>query len=244
MTMETDRNTKINSCATSDLLSQNVTIVYASVYALFLIIVSAYSFNFLMKYETKFINSSCAKRLKIWFMDTWKRRKCYIPILAHIFDQVTDITVAIQFYELATRNGQSDNQWLKCNGLNIWYLFILTILSMTIYRLISSFLIFKITKSFGRFLSQMADVELLRALYVNYLCDSIEPCDPQRYITTLEATLESSPQTLIQLIYLVKTGSFTSSYVVVISFVSSLLCIVFKLISDDKSIVIKQAKSS
>eukprot|EP01083_Nonionella_stella_P249697 863118_1 len=116
---------------------------------------------------------------------------------------------------------------------------------MAIYRLISSYLIYKATKgSIGRFLLQMLDCELLRALYINYLCDNTEPCSPQRWITALEAALESTPQALIQMIYLIKTNTFTSSWLVVVSLVSSLWSITSKLVSDDKSTVVKRAKQA
>eukprot|EP01084_Bolivina_argentea_P278896 476674_1 len=230
-------------CSTTSLLPRIVTITYGTVYGLFAILVSIYSFNFLMKYHKTFMNASLMKKFKIWIMDTWRRKGCYIPIIAHIFDQITDVSVAIQFYLLA-RDKSDDGEWTDCNGLNIYYLFILTVLSMTIYRLFSSYLIYKETKSWIRFISQMLDMELLRTLYINYLCNKLSPCDPQRWITTIEATLESSPQALIQLIYLVKTDTFTSSPLVLISFLSSLLCIVSKLVSDDKTIVVAQAKQA
>ena len=145
-------------CSTSSILPRIVTIIYGSIYAIFFIVVSVYSFNFLMKYDNKFIQSSCMKKFKIWAIDSWKRKKCYIPIIAHIFDQITDIAVAIQFYQLA-QDKQDDEEWIDCKGLNIWYLFILTVLSMVLYRLISSFLIYQTTKSWTRFLYQLFDLE-------------------------------------------------------------------------------------
>eukprot|EP01084_Bolivina_argentea_P176401 305279_1 len=132
-------------CSTSSKLSRHVTIVYGVMYSSLLIIVSIYSFHFLMKYNEKFANSSRIKRFKMWFKDVWKRRSCYVPIVAHIFDQITDVSVAIQFYILSQQ--KSDNDWCQCNGLNVWYLFILTLLSMAIYRAVSAYLIYIATKS-------------------------------------------------------------------------------------------------
>ena len=86
------------------------------------------------------------------------------------------------------------------------------------------------------------DIELFRALYINYLANKTEPCDPQRFITAIEASLESAPQALIQMIYLVKTNSFNSSIIVLVSFLSSVWSIITKLVSDDKVIVVEKAK--
>eukprot|EP01083_Nonionella_stella_P184657 671279_1 len=187
-------------------------------YGVLLTVVSVHSFRFLMKFNQKFAKKSTCARFRMWIRDVWQRRRCYIPLLTHLFDQVTDISVAIQFWDLAET--KSANDWEACNGLNMWYLAILTILSMAIYRLLSSYLIYKATKgSLGRFVLQMLDCELFRALYINYLCDNTEPCSPQRWITALEAALESTPQALIQMIYLIKTNTFTSSWLVVVSLV-------------------------
>eukprot|EP01083_Nonionella_stella_P273475 927671_1 len=230
------------TCSTQSDISDYVTIAYCSLYITFLNVVSAYSFYFLMKYSAKFRKKSCIKKFKMWFMDIWKRRRCYVPLVTHIFDQITDYSVAIQFLLLAQSQYQHD--WKDCQGLNIWYLFILTILSMAIYRIISSFLIYQFTKSITRIVIQLLDFELLRALYINYLCDNIEPCYPQRWLTTLEACLESSPQALIQMVYLTRTNTFGSSYLVVISLLSSQWSIISKLASDDKVIVIERAKNT
>eukprot|EP01083_Nonionella_stella_P047777 127896_1 len=229
-----------SECSTDSESGEYVTIAYGSLYAVFLIMVSGYSFNFLMEYSSKFEKGSCLKKSKMWFMDIWKRRRCYVPLITHIFDQITDYAVAIQFYDLS--QAHADNDYKECGGLNIWYLFVLTVLSMVIYRIISAFLIYQFTRSIRRIIIQLLDFELLRALYINYLCDKIEPCDPQRWLTTLEACLESSPQALIQLIYLSRTNTFDSSVLVVISLVSSLWSIVSKLASDDKVMVIERAK--
>eukprot|EP01083_Nonionella_stella_P304890 1061489_1 len=229
------------TCTTSSIIPRWVTTAFGSTYGVLLTVVSVHSFRFLMKFNPTFAKKSTGARFKMWIRDVWQRRRCYIPLLTHLFDQVTDISVAIQFWDLAET--KSTNDWEACNGLNIWYLAILTILSMAIYRLLSSYLIYKATKgSLGRFILQMLDCELFRALYINYLCDNTEPCSPQRWITALEAALESTPQALIQMIYLIKTNTFTSSWLVVVSLVSSLWSITSKLVSDDKSTVVKRAK--
>ena len=222
-------------CATSSTISTALTIGYGIIYASILLIVSVYSFNLLTRHDSKFQHAHFSKKIRIWAVDLWKRRRCYLPILTHLFDQVTDISVAAQFLDLALTK--------QCGELNMWYLFIITIGSMVVYRVISAFLIYQSSnRSLQRFLLQLADLELFRALYVNYLCDKVEPCDPQRWITAMEASLESTPQALVQMIYLVKTDTFTSSWLVTVSLLSSIWSIISKLVSDDKIIVVNAAK--
>eukprot|EP01083_Nonionella_stella_P072985 197046_1 len=231
-------------CSAGSVSSQTVAIIYGISYTLLLGIISFYSFRLLNQYNIKFNTYPRGKKLKTWMMDIFKRRKCYLPIIAHVFDQITDVVVAIQFYDLATNPLISDNgQWGPCNGLNMWYLFIITVGSMGVYRLISSWLIYRATKWWFRFILQLFDIELLWTLYVNYVCHNVEPCNPQRWIITLEAALESTPQSIIQFIYLAKTGTFASSPWIAISFLSSLFSVVFKLTSDDRNVVIARAKT-
>eukprot|EP01083_Nonionella_stella_P141912 438103_1 len=218
------------TCSTSSVLGTSVIIGFSIIYGIILTIVSVYSYRFLNTYNEKFMSSSGCKKVKLWSQDVYKRRRCYIPIITHLLDQVTDFAVVIQFGELANKTSAD------CGDLNMRYLFGLSIFVLLFYRVISSWLIFQSTKSLQRMLLQFLDLELFRALYVNYLCDKNEPCSPQRWITSLEATFESTPQALIQTIFLVKVGSSSDSFVVVFSVVMSLCTIISKIVSDDRII--------
>ena len=77
-----------SDCATSSIITTQVTIVYGIIYGVILIIVSIYSFRFLNKYNKKFNKSNPFKKLYKWSKDLWKRKRCYVPIITHLFDQV------------------------------------------------------------------------------------------------------------------------------------------------------------
>ena len=179
-----------NACATSSIITRNVTIGYGCVYGLLLMAVSIYSFRLLMQHNANFQAASSSQKMKMWIKDSLQRKNCYIPILTHLFDQITDVSVGLQFLDLALTKHAND--WEACNGLNMWYMFAINVGSMVVYRGVSSFLIYQSSRSIKRFIYQLADIELFRALYINYLCNKTEPCDPQRWITAMEATLESS----------------------------------------------------
>ena len=122
------------------------------------------------------------------------------------------------------------------------YLFILTILSIITYRIISGYLIYLNTGVKLRILSQLLDLELFRTLYINFILNKCEPCDPQKWISGMEATFESAPQALIQFIYLTKTKSWTKSLIVLVSFAWSMISIISKQITGDKRLVSKGEK--
>ena len=74
--------------------------------------------------------------------------------------------MALQFYELAVTKAGPDGEYEDCGGLNMWYLFILTILTMVVYRVISSYLIFKSCDySIRHLILQLLDLEL----FVDYI---------------------------------------------------------------------------
>eukprot|EP01084_Bolivina_argentea_P160887 280127_1 len=90
-----------SSCTTSSSLGVGVSIIFGTIYGLILIVVTIYS-NSLLTFNNKFASAGCCKKLKLWMMDVYKRRRCYLPVITHLADLITDIAVTIQFGELAT----------------------------------------------------------------------------------------------------------------------------------------------
>eukprot|EP01084_Bolivina_argentea_P207659 354257_1 len=225
----------MSECSTSSTLSTALSVTFGCIYGLLLVGISAYSHQFLMQHDSAFMSSSCLTKFKFWILDVYKRRRCYLPIITHLADMITDVAVIVQFGELASHE-------IDGCGINMYYLFGLSIFVLLFYRGISSFLIYQSTKRCNRLLIQWLDFELFRALYINYLCDKKEPSSPQRWITSLEAAFESAPQALIQTIFLVKTGSFSANGIIVISLIFSLWSIISKIMSDDRVISISEAK--
>ena len=53
------------------------------------------------------------------------------------------------------------------------------------YRVVSAAVLFKQTKDLKRFFYQLLDLELYRALYLNYKLNAPNPTNPQRWIQSL-----------------------------------------------------------
>ena len=60
---------------------------------------------------------------------------------------------------------------------------------------------------------QLFDLELFRALLINYKLQTDEPSNPQRWTQSWEAVLEAFRQTLIQLFCVTKTNTLDPSIV-------------------------------
>lgn len=211
-------------CSIDRLIPQELTVGYAALYCLILVIVAIYGFReFYVEKDSDV--AICSKEFaKGWLGDVWNKKKCFLPILTHIFDQVTDFGIIYGFGRLS----MNDN----CDDINAFYLFLASVIAFLFYRIVCGIGIVRETGSVWRFFVQLFDLEIFRAVWVNYKTKSDTPSSPQRWIQNLEAILEAFPQTLIQLFYVMKTSSLDSF--VVLSLSASLYAIVTKTVTEDK----------
>ena len=129
-------------------------------------------------------NFYCNKKvLKFWLRDVWNKRKCYLPLLTHLIDQMTDIGVLIELYMLYLKEKRYGAD--LCSTINPLFLFVASMIAFLFYRIVSAIVIFKQTKDLKRFFYQLFDLELYRALYLNYKLNAPNPTNPQRWIQSL-----------------------------------------------------------
>ena len=114
---------------------------------------------------------------------------------------------------------------------------------MLLYRLVSAYNIYKQTNSIIRALLQLFDFELYRTLYVNYILSNDEPNVIQKWIQSMEATYESTPQLIIQAYFLIKTDNYKNE-LIVLSVIWSFISISMKAISEDKLMVYRGSESN
>ena len=177
-----------------------------------------------------------------WYKSVNRYKSCYFVAANHIFDQVTDIAVAIEFMQLWEKerkyNNKISNDFDYCPGVNTAFLAFSSVFALLLYRIVSAISIFYLTKDFRRIFLQFFDLELFRTMKVNYINDSNNPCNPQRWLQSLESFLESTPQALIQLYFVIKSnihGSGRSvSNTVYISSFWSIWMIANRAVSEDR----------
>eukprot|EP01084_Bolivina_argentea_P255224 429205_1 len=232
-----DANHVSHDCTNSSVLSHYVGLAYGIGYAVFILFVSIYSWILVLS-QPMYKSLGCCGKLSKWFIELHRKRQCYIALIAHIFDQATDITVLISFYELSVKEESGE---IVCDGINMTYLFYLSIFILVLYRTISSIFIFIYTKRIRSAILQFADLEIFHAIMINWKLHSREPSNPQRWIQSWEAAFESAPQSLLQFVFLMKTGSFGNGLIVV-SFIFSLFSMISRVITDDIVIFIEEAR--
>ena len=204
--------------------------------------IDEYALKMLNKMEKNNGNIPKSVLLNLWFIDVWKKRKCYFPLLTHIIDQMTDVGVIIAFALLYLKEEKSSHGRSYCEPINPLYLLILSLFSFWFYRIASAFAIYNQTKSVTRIILQLLDLELFRALLINYKLNTLTPSNPQRWIQSLEAVFEAFPQTLIQLFFVTKTNSLDS--LVLFSIIWSLWSIVSKTCNEDEILFSKKYQKS
>eukprot|EP01084_Bolivina_argentea_P075109 136185_1 len=182
-------------------------------------------------YEKDWNSLSCLEKLKEVILDTFERKNVYLPLVLHLSDTATDFAAVAEFYIVAKATTPQ-----QCGDLNMWWLFILSVICMLAYRIISSFTIYRITKSPLRVMLQFIDVELYHILYISHLLDLKGKSSPQRLISTIEAVFEAAPQSLIQFIYLMKAAGNIST-TVVLSVIFSFFNLTLPIVGDDMKLL-------
>eukprot|EP01083_Nonionella_stella_P042881 115741_1 len=173
--------------------------------------------------------SGCMGKFKLCARDVWGRKSVYLPIVSHLSDTTTDFASVVEFGIVASTSNP------KTCGVNVWYLFTLSIICMLTYRVISSFKVYQITRSPRRAFFQMLDIEIFRVLYLSHYMGLKGKSSPHRLLCVLEAVFEAAPQSVIQMVYLMFTG--IRSPVIITSCILSFFTLTLSIVSDDAKLL-------
>ena len=122
------------------------------------------------------------KLFKQWAKLVWKKKKIYLALIPHFFDQATDLGVILVYHEYNQNNVNI--------GINTHYLFWISIAILIFHRLISSLAIYLLTSSkFDAFL-QIFDVLTVKCVWISHILKMDQPSNPQRYFQIFEAIFE------------------------------------------------------
>ena len=140
----------------------------------------------------------------VWLKDILRRRSIYGTVLVYAFDIITDVNVMILWF----------NQWLNSDSANsngIGYLAICSLTVLMTYRIVSAVSVYKATSRDNSKLSRIG-ILILQFLDVYILIEVFRSHQKQKktdklvWINAMEASLESAPQILLQLVYILKFG--------------------------------------
>ena len=113
------------------------------------------------------------------------------------------------------------------------------LLAFSLYRFISSYLIFKYTKDWKRIFTQLLDLDIFKTIYIAHYLERDCVCDLQRWLQKLEAIFESAPQALLQIVFLTLSDKGINlgdrnSILVLSSLIFSVVSISQRFTNDDK----------
>ena len=197
------------------------------------------------------------KLFTIWLKTMWKMRSIYSAFTVHIFDVMTDILVISEWYD-KEKNMEKDIDHIDTRQLAIVALSILFL-----HKIISSVAIFIATNgSIIRAILQFCDLLLFEEILIahrkivkyltNYMHISnddntatdkykkfekleIESTMRFKYIRSLEALFESTPQAILQIVYMMRTSEFVGNWLIIISTVQSILSMASSMINADNA---------
>eukprot|EP01083_Nonionella_stella_P108949 317216_1 len=173
------------------------------------------------------------KLILSWMKLVWKMKSIYLSALVHIYDIATDVGIIVDWGTQMQR--ENDNPVLSkhnVRGLNMGGLFAGSLLAFFLYRFISAGFVYQFTGKFGRACIQWLDLEIYRAIYITHKLERDEAGNLQRWLQKFEAIFESAPQSLLQLVYIVKTGDYSA--LIVSSIILSFFSVAARFTSDDK----------
>ena len=169
------------SCTVTSPLPQVVTYIYGSILFVFLLVLSIIGYRDSDYLNFGLFKQSPKKFVKLWFKATWSKKRCYMPAITHIMDQVTDAGVIIEFYLLSRKEYNLNNtNFDYCNGVNTLYLFIASIFFFILYRIVTSAVIWDRTKSIWQTSIQLMDFLIFQSIYVGYILNGETASNPQR----------------------------------------------------------------
>ena len=213
----------------------------------------------LKRHKNIYVKAGIYSNVKEYFKILYKFRSMHGSVFTQLFDQVSDISVINQLYLLSS-DLNSENADFDCCHMNVTYLFYASVFVFVFYRFLSSIMVYRAINrnvNFQRklllFILQFFDLSFILTLRINYKFQNVTPCNPQRYITNLEAIYESCPQLLIQSYFLItlnmsQNKSATISGIdgqlfVIVSIAMSLWSILSRKLSHDKDLVVNDWQS-
>ncbi len=104
------------SCSLDSSLPEKVTYSYLAVYLLLAFYGSISSYiKSKQQNSNNWKSLSFEKKVKEWWKNLWKLKRCYIPALAHLLDQASDVGVLVQFYQLKLKEDEYGGNY--CQGI-------------------------------------------------------------------------------------------------------------------------------
>merc|ERR1712129_542415 len=147
---------------------------------------------------------------------SWKMRSVYTSLAVHSFDVLTDALVIISWWNLEINDNEIDNIDSK--------LMAKCAIAVLIFHKLFSVIAFWVKEGFTyRCVLQFFDLLIFEEIYVSHKQivntfnnvnadeDALDTSTSFKYIRSLEAVFESMPQSVLQMVFILRTGGLSAS---------------------------------
>eukprot|EP01084_Bolivina_argentea_P157924 275165_1 len=173
---------------------------------------------------------------KLWFRSVWKMRSVYGSLAVHAFDVITDILVVKEW--ASTPDEEVDNidpQVMAICGISV----------ILMSRIVSAVAIFVKEYSITRSILQLFDLLIFQEIYEAHRkivsnwnnkqtednTAAVDSTITFKYVRSMEAILESIPQSVLQLVFVTRTSDVKAIFV--LSILQSIVSMTNSILNED-----------
>eukprot|EP01083_Nonionella_stella_P064183 167058_1 len=179
------------------------------------------------------------KKITSWFSLVWKMKSIYLSALVHIYDVCTDVGIIVQWMgdAIDERNNPDEH---NVRGIDMMALFISSVVAFFLYRFVSAGFVYEFTGKWKRACIQFLDLEIYHAIYITHKLGREEAGNLQRWLQKFEAIFESAAQSLLQIVYIIKTGD--RGWLIMSSIALSFFSVAARFTADDRIFFVEDAE--
>eukprot|EP01083_Nonionella_stella_P095985 269614_1 len=188
--------------------------------------------------DTQSGSTFCTKEFgKLWVKTVWKLRGVYSGLAVHSFDVLTDILVILQWLQQPDRDDDHvDTQIMAYSAIFV----------MCLSRVISTTAIYLKERDICRCILQFCDLLIFQEIYESHkkvVSQMKKPSGKQKpnkvvestlsfkYIRSLESVFESIPESILQLVYVMRTREM--ELIFVLSIIQSIVSMTNSILNND-----------
>eukprot|EP01083_Nonionella_stella_P090537 252902_1 len=177
---------------------------------------------------------------EMWVKTVWKMRGVYAGLAVHTFDVLTDILVILQWLKTDEHPGDNVNH-------KIMAFCALGVIAFS--RIVSSIAIYIKERSIPRFFLQLFDLLIFQEIFESHrkivsqirnkkMKDKDHPIESTlsfKYVRNMEAVFESIPESVLQLVYVMRIGTSTinNEWIFIVSIVQSIISMTNSILNND-----------
>eukprot|EP01084_Bolivina_argentea_P092707 166763_1 len=176
------------------------------------------------KSNAELVKLSKMNFVKLWFKMVWKMRTVYLALAVHLFDVLTDFLVLFTWWHLEQMEGD-------IKDINSRVMALCGLFTLLFHKLISTAAFWMKEENVHRCILQFFDLLIFQEIYISHkkivaqfknrtAQKAVETTTSFKYIRTLEAVFESIPQSILQIVFILRTVREYTSDILVISSLS------------------------